>query len=94
VKKSEKKSILDYNFYPFPTLSTNDLTSTILTSKRGRWDSSKVIGVSDDVFDSALAKTAFSPRDTLRNYTDRHTHINLPNQRRYYWDAPTGGCNK
>jgi RHS repeat-associated protein len=54
----------------------------------------QVVGVNDDVFDSALGNTAFSPRDTLRNYTDGHTHINLPNQQRYYWDAPTGGCNR
>jgi RHS repeat-associated protein len=34
--------------------------------------------VDSTIFDVALGKTDFSPRATIRNYSDGHTHINLP----------------
>lgn len=44
----------------------------------------RVQGVPSRVFDNALRGTDFSPGSTLRNYPDGHTHINLPNERRFY----------
>ena len=55
----------------------------------------QVTGISNQVFDDALTNgTAFSLRDTLRNYVDGHTHVNLPNQRQFYWDSSSGGCSR
>lgn len=43
-------------------------------------------GVSDEVFDTALRKTEFSPEWTRRGYPSGHTHINLQNKPGYYYN--------
>lgn len=43
-------------------------------------------GITDDLFDKVLkGKTKFQSAGTLRNYEDGHTHISLPNLKKYYY---------
>ena len=45
----------------------------------------RIRGVSDAIVDNALKNsTNFLRQNTIRGYADRHTHVALPNQRKYY----------
>ncbi|PLX40040.1 MAG: hypothetical protein C0608_10075 [Deltaproteobacteria bacterium] len=59
-------------------------TSPHLISRGARAVDLSVTGISNNVFDEALKRTKFLPANTLRNYADGHTHIALPNLRKYY----------
>jgi len=70
-------------------ISTNKIVPTTrisghLIENGARGVDLRVKGVDDDTFDKALARTEFSPGNTNREYSDRHTHIALPNRPQYY----------
>jgi RHS repeat-associated protein len=59
-------------------------TSPHLIERGARAVDLQVIGISNELFDRALRMTDFSSANTRRNYKDGHTHINLPNIRKFY----------
>jgi RHS repeat-associated protein len=64
----------------------SDRTSPHLIKNGARALDLRVTGVSNSLFDSALRGTDFAPRYTQRYRHTRHTHISLPNERRF--DVP------
>ena len=62
----------------------SDEHSPHLESRGARAVDLRIRGVTDGTVDAAIAGTMFLPANTNRNYTDRHTHVALPNERKYY----------
>lgn len=63
----------------------SDAHSPHLLERGARAVDLSVSGISNSIFDAALRRTQFDPNSTLRNYSDGHTHINLPNLRSFYY---------
>jgi len=63
-------------------------TSPHLIERGARAVDVQFTGITDSQFDNALASSDFLPANTIRGYTDGHTHIALPNRREFYTENP------
>jgi len=68
----------------------SDSKSPHLIERGARAVDLRIQGVSDAAVDEALQTTRFLPANTRRGYGDRHTHVALPNEIKYY-AKPEGG---
>jgi hypothetical protein len=73
-------------------ISESSKTSPHLVGRGARAADLRIRGVPDAVVDRTLsASTDFSPANIIRGYADRHTHVALPNRRRFYIKKEGGG---